>query len=373
MSKVIMVGCDLHERSMVLMYSVGEGEPQRASFANDGSGRGKMLEMLAKLAEKHGSRRTVFAYEASSLGYGLCDLLHDEGVECHVLSPTHLPKSAKQAKQKTDVRDARMLLELVRGHVLAGNALPVVWTPPQRLRDDRELVRCRIDLSDEVSRLKLQILSLLKRRSIERPGGPSTWSKRFVQWLRQTATQLDACVAPVLENLVERLELCLQQTARLDKGLKELSQTNRYRQAVLELRKLPGVGLLTALTFLTEMGDLTRFANRREVTAYLGLCPSSHESGEANDRKGHITRQGPSRVRKLLCQATWVGIGRCSETAQAYHRIRGQQPNRTKKALVAMMRKLAIKMWHRALACGVPRELTGRGGPHALKRGDRAA
>ena len=55
-----------------------------------------------------------------------------------------------------------------------------------------------------------------------------------------------------------------------------------------ELRKLPGVGLLVAMTFLTEMGDLERFHNRREMAAYLGLCPSSFESGETNDRKGRI-------------------------------------------------------------------------------------
>ena len=47
-----------------------------------------------------------------------------------MLSPTHLPKTPKSAKQKTDVRDAQMLLEQVRGFVLAGNSLPVVWTPP---------------------------------------------------------------------------------------------------------------------------------------------------------------------------------------------------------------------------------------------------
>lgn len=297
----------------------------------------------------------------------MCDELNDAGIECHVLSPTHLPKSAKQAKQKTDAKDALMLLELVRGHVLAGNSLPVVWTPPQRLRDDRELVRARVDLSDETSRVKLQITSMLKRRGVVMPEWYTTWTKRFMGWLRDTAKALDEVVSPVLESLIERYELCRKQQARLDKALKKLSRAQRYKQAAEELRKLPGVGLLTAMTFLTEMGDLTRFHNRREVTAYLGLCPSSHESGETNDRKGHITRQGPSRVRKLLCQAAWVAINRCPETSKVYHRIRANKKNRTKKSLVAIMRLLAIKMWHRAQAHESPHELKGRGGPHALE------
>ena len=367
MSNVIMIGCDLHLRSMLLQYCVGDKTPQQASFVNDAPGRKKMIDMLQAFALKHDAKRIVFVYEASSLGYGLCDELYDCGIECHVLSPTHLPKSAKQAKQKTDAKDAMMLLEVVRGYVLAGNSLPAVWTPPQRLRDDRELVRARIDASDEMTRVKLRILSQLKHRGIVKPAWySSVWSKRFVAWLREVVAGLDEFVAPVLENTIDQYELLAKQKTKLDKIVKTLSQTARYRVAVVELRKIPGVGLLTSMTFLTELGDLTRFANRREITAYLGLCPSSHESGETNDRKGHITRQGPSRVRKLLCQAVWVAIPRCKETAESYHRIRGGKTNRTKKALVAMMRLLAIKMWHRALACGVSSELVGRGGPHDL-------
>lgn len=368
MCKVIMIGCDLHDRSMLLRYAVGNGEPRQASYRNDTEGRDKMIVMLLELARHEQAERTVFVYEASGQGYGLCDLLTEHGLECHVLSPTHLPKTPKSAKQKTDVRDAQMLLEQVRGHVLAGNSLPVVWTPPQRLRDDRELVRARIDLADELTRVKLQILSLLKRRGIAKPAWYTPrWSQRFLQWLRaEVASRLDAVVAPVLEGLVARYEVLQAEQVRLETALRALSQTERYRAACAELRKLPGVGLLSALTFLTEMGDLHRFHNRREVAAYLGLCPSSFESGETSDRKGRITRQGPARLRKILCQAAWVSLRYCDESSRTYQRIRGGKSHRTKKALVAVMRRLAIKMWHRAAACGVSTELAGRGGPHGF-------
>lgn len=368
MSKVIMIGCDLHDRSMLLRYSVGSAQPQQASFRNDAQGRDKMIQMLLELDQKHKVKRTVFAYEASGQGYGLCDLLEEQGIECYVLSPTHLPKTPKSAKQKTDPKDAQMLLEQVRGHVLAGNPLPVVWTPPQRLRDDRELLRARVDLSDEITRVKLQVLSMLKRRGIVKPTWyTARWSKRFVKWLREEVlSRLDTVVAPVLESLVARYELLQTEQGRLDKAIKVLSQTERYRAACGELRKLPGVGQLSAMTFLTEMGDVNRFHNRREVAAYLGLCPSSFESGEANDRKGRITRQGPARLRKMLCQAAWVSLIHCEQSARTYHRIKGGKSNRTKKALVAVMRQLAIKMWHRAQSCGVSCELEGRGGPHGF-------
>ena len=150
----------------------------------------------------------------------------------------------------------------------------------------------------------------------------------------------------------------------LERHIRELSAEPRYAAAHAQLRTIPGVGLLTAMTFLTEMGDLNRFENRRQVAAYLGLCPASFESGQSGDHKGHITRQGPPRLRRMLCQAAWSSLGRDEQATAAYERIKGGKPQRNKKAIVALMRQLGIKMWHRAIACGVSTELSGRGGPH---------
>jgi transposase len=108
------------------------------------------------------------------------------------------------------------------------------------------------------------------------------------------------------------------------------------------------VGVLTALVFLTELGDVKRFKNRGQLGSYLGLTPSSHESGKASDRKGHITRTGPSRIRKVLCQAVWSQI-RWDEGLRAiYRRICEKNPKRNKVGVVALMRRLGIRLWHRA-------------------------
>jgi Transposase and inactivated derivatives len=346
---------------MLLRVALGSKEPHEKSFANDIDGRWVMIQHLTEFARKHGSERIVFVYEASGQGFGLYDLLQYHGIEAYVLAPAHLPKTAKGKKNKTDARDAQMLLEQARGYVLAGNQLPIVWTPPLRLRNDRELVRGRLEAAEAVTRIKLQIFSFLKRYGIVTPEWfrkSRVWSRRFVRWLKEQAERMDQVLNPVLLALVERFELMRGQVTTLDRHLRQLAKTDRYRVPVDSLLKIPGVGRLTALTFLTEMGDLTRFSNRRQVAAYLGLCPSSFETGLADDRKGHITRQGTGRVRKVLCQATWTGIRRDTATAEAWQRIRGDKPGRAKKAVVALMRILAITMWHRALDAGVSEELT---------------
>ena len=82
----------------------------------------------------------------------------------------------------------------------------------------------------------------------------------------------------------------------------------------------------------------------------MGLAPAAYESGTHDDRKGHITRQGSARVRHVLCQAAWAAIRCCKESKATYEKIRRGTSKRTKIAIVALMRKLAIAMWHTALS-----------------------
>ena len=100
------------------------------------------------------------------------------------------------------------------------------------------------------------------------------------------------------------------------------------------------------MVYLTEMGDLSRFENRRQVGAYLGLVPSSYESGVKDDRKGHITHHGSGRVTGVLCQASWSRVQTDPIEKAVHERIVKRNPKHKKIALVASMRRLAIKMWH---------------------------
>ena len=132
----------------------------------------------------------------------------------------------------------------------------------------------------------------------------------------------------------------------MGEAVEVLAETARYAEPVRELTGQRGVGVLTAMVFLTELGDLSRFRNRRQVGAYLGLVPSSDETGEASDRKGRITRQGPRRVRKLLCQAVHAWVRTEAAQRSVYQRIVRKNPKKKKKAVVACMRRLGIRLWH---------------------------
>jgi transposase len=347
MRKPIMVGCDLHDRTMLLKLARELERPQTMSVKNTSAGRRAMIAKLLTIAEGDG---IAFAYEASGQGFGLHDELTAAGISCFVLAPTKIIRSQQQQRQKTDEKDALDLLELLRGHLLAGNRLPKVWIPDLQTRDDRELVRTRLNLSDKLTAVKTQIKSLLKRHGVICPAGVSqNWTRCYQTWLHSVSSEPErgAGLRGALASLLRQRQSLDDEIEALDEELLRLAATARHVRAVAELVKLRGVGLLTALVFLCEVGDLSRFENRRQISAYLGLAPCSHESGQCHDRKGHITRQGPARVRRVLCQAAWSRARGEGEGASRYRRLVEKNPKRKKIAVVAVMRQLAVLMWHR--------------------------
>lgn len=340
----------MHKKSMLMLVAVDSEEPEAWSYRNNRAGRSMLLRRLAAVVRGAGATRVLFVYEASSVGFGMYDEVTGCGFECVVVPPSHLERSWKHRANKTDKRDAELLLKMGRRHALLGEELAAVWVPDAEGRDDKELERARIETGEEVTKVKEKIQSLLTRQSLERPAVLGAgWTPRFLGWLETLAsgTGAGAGVASALRMLLARLRTAEEWVSVLDEEIARRSRSERYAEAVKELRKTKGVGPLVAMAFLIEMGDLRRFRNRRQVGSYVGLAPKSYESGEATDRKGRITRQGPARVRKMLCQAvqSWV---RWDPAAEAeYLRLGGGAKKTKRRAKVAMMRRLAVRLWRK--------------------------
>jgi len=343
MGNCIRVGCDWHDATMRLKVGVGRGAPEKLEYGNAKSGRQAMIEELKTRAKSLGGAKVYFAYEASALGFGLYDELTEAKMICYVLAPSRIERSPHQRRRKTDEKDAERLLDIVRGHVLAGNPMPAVWVPDAQTRDDREVVRARIDAVEKRTAIKAQVRTLLKRQGTASSfKGTRGRTKGYWAWLRYLAGSDQGLSAGARVHL----KSLLRQAEALDQEVAALAETERYAEAVREMMQIRGVGVLTARVFLTERGDLSRFRNRKQIGASLGLVPSSHQSGEQDDRKGHITGQGSPRVRMILNQATWIWIRYDLEAKALYERIAAKNPKHKKIALAAMMRRLAVRLWH---------------------------
>jgi transposase len=350
MEKYIMAGCDLHGESMMVKVAVNRGPSEKKEYGGGARDRRKLLGYLKKRAKEEGCEEIHLAYEASGLGFLLYDEAMAEGIKCYVLAPTKIEKSVKQKKSKTDERDAEQLLGIVRGHVLAGSAIPEIWVPDEGTRDARELLRRRLGVGEEAARVKVQVKSLLKRNGMRAPKKTGEgWTAGMRKWLKdksQKSSRLGQGSRLSLESMLRKLEMLEEEIEKLNVAVMKLSMNKRYESVCKELMMLDGVGVLVAMVFLTEMGDMGRFQNRRQVGNYLGLVPGSFESGEQDDRKGHITHHGPGRIRKVLCQAAWVLIRGQGKEKEVYDRLVEKNPKHKKIAVVALMRRLGIRMWH---------------------------
>jgi transposase len=363
MKNYIFVGCDSQEEKLVNKFAHNDGPIEMKKCSARRAGRQKMVEYFKEQSRPAGGAQVVVAYEASSHGFILCDQLRAAGFICHVLAPTKIERSSKQKRNKTDERDAERLLDIVRGHYLAGTKMPAVWVPDGQTRDDREPVRARQDLSEKLSTVKTQVQMLLKRHGLEKPEEiGKNWTKGHRQWvqaLSQDGAPIQLGMRQALKTLLRQVQFWEHEIEQIDGAMRELANTARRKPIVDALMREKGVGLTTALKYATDIGDFGRFRRSRQIGAFFGLAPSSNESGENNDRKGHITREGSPSARQVLCQATWSRVQHDKQEGEVYQRLVAKNPKKKKIALVACMRRLAVRLWHIGLQAQLRMEAAG--------------
>jgi transposase len=343
MSQATYVGLDVHMKFTVAVWKAAYGEERYAVVETSPEG-------FSKLARLVGSGPVWAAYEASGVGWETHDLLVAIGWKVSVVPPTHLPHTSRTRKTKTDLRDARMILGVLMAHGELGTELATVWIPDMETREDRELVRRRLGLAEYVAQLKPQIRALLTMQQIKKPESIKTvWSVKYIAWLKGVAAseKVPASVRAALGSQLRQLKFLAEELEILENQIEELSRKERYARRVERMRQQKGVGLLTSMGMLVELGDPLRFSNRRKLSSYLGLVPSMHDSADV-ERRGHISRMGPARIRKLLNQAAWAAVKFDPRWKECFEQLGGRRGK--KRAIVAIMRKLAIELWHSACA-----------------------
>ena len=346
----IFVGIDLGNKNSVARMALDLEKSERLGFVNSGQARKRLFREVKRRAEAAGGAQIVMAYEASACGFILNDEAEREKMTCFVLAPTKMDKSVELRKQKNDDRDAEDILEKLRAHVLAGGRLPKVWVPDGQTRDDRELIRARLELAEKQTQVKAQIQMLLKRQGLEKPAEVGAgWTRRYRQWLEglSESQELGWGTRQGLSSLLRQLKGIEEEVDRMEKPIEQLAAEPRNQPIIESLTKEKGVAVLTALVYRTEIGYAGRFRRGRQVGKFAGLTPTSHESGEQSDRKGHISRQGPPRLRHMLCQASWSHIQHDPKAKELYQDLVRRNPRKKKIAVVAVMRRLGVRLWHR--------------------------
>ncbi len=274
------------------------------------------------------------AYEASFSGFSAHRELNKLGIKNIVVNPAYIPTTDKERKQKDDARDSRKIAEQ-----LAASKLVAIHVPSIEAEGDRAMLRFRRTLTKEIARNKNRIKSSLYFHGITIPeqfSGKKYWSKRFTKWLQEVKL-LSESARITLTEIIEVVEFLRNKQYQILKKIKELSQTKSYKKNTELLISIPGIGLITAMSFLTEIEDISRFKNLDNFCSFIGLVPMTTSSGE-REAVGHITKRQNKILRSLIIESSWIAIRNDPALMLAYGKlIKRMEPT---KAIIRIAKKM---------------------------------
>jgi len=239
-------------------------------------------------------------------------------------------RASEVRKQKTDERDARLILDL-----LLSKRFPRIWVPTPAERDVRQLlwhrhklVSMRTMLGNQLHALAMSQGLCRKQKLFTKKGRAELGSLTLGPWAGRRR-----------EELLKLLDQLEPPIAELDRAV--LEEAKRREDAVL-LMTHPGIGSVTSLAFVLAIGPVTRFQCSRKIASYLGLNPTEDSSG-GRRRLGGISKQGNTMVRWLLIEAVYPAVRRDPALRQDYQRLKFRRGHAVAK--VAIARKLAVRMY----------------------------
>jgi transposase len=291
---ITYVGLDVHKDTI----SVASAE---AGLREEVREYGKMPNTpaaLNALLKRLGSERKTlrFCYEAGPCGYGIQRQIASAGHECAVVAPSLIPRKPG-TRIKTDRRDSLNLAKLHRAGELTS-----VWVPDQAHEAVRDLVRARLAAVRTLRQGRQQLSGFLLRHGHHY--SRSAWTQLHRRWL--ATLKFDEAVHHiVLEDCIASVEAAAARRDRLEAHIDAALPDWSLAPVVHALQSMRGMGMITAATLVAELGDITRFANPRQLMAFVGLVPSEHSSGRSR-RQGGITKAGNNTARRMLIEAAWT-------------------------------------------------------------------
>lgn len=329
-NNTIYVGLDVHKDTIEVCWMRNDSQAEETRrIPNEARPIGKLFRVL----KAEGTVKVC--YEAGPCGYEVRRQLEGMGIECKVIAPALIPRRPGD-RIKTDKRDARKLARLFR----AGELTPI-HVPTEQEEAVRDLLRCREDLSEQLTAQRHWLLKFVMRHG-RMWRESKNWTQKHWVWLR--AQRFDQPAAQrTFEEYLAQVDFNIERLRELDKEIAQIAETEPWKGQVAKLRCLRGIDILTAMTLIAEIQDFNRFRSPRELMAFVGLVPTTHASG-GNTHHGAITKAGNAHVRRVLVEAAWNCSRPASTMANFRKRAEGQPEQVVKHALKAQQR-LHSRYW----------------------------
>lgn len=326
----IYVGIDVHLKSWkvtVMMDSL-----YRTTFSQD-----PCAETLYHYLVRHFPGAAYFsAYEAGFSGYWIHYKLCALGINSIVVNPADIPTTSKEKVQKEDARDSQKIARSLKNRELVP-----IYIPSLASLGDRGLLRFRKTVVNDTTRTKNRIRAVLYFNGINIPAEINTpkWNRELLRWLAEL--ELDKANKQIMDGHLSTLSHMRQNTLNVTNQIRNLSKTEKYRQEAGLLITIPGIGLITAMSVLTELESTDRFSSLDKLCSFIGLVPSTNSSGDT-ERTGDITSRGHRVLRAALIESAWVAARTDPALAKSYnHYCKRMDSN---KAIIRIAKKLLSRI-----------------------------
>lgn len=330
----IFVGIDVHKKNWTVSVLLEDVILKTFSQPADAGALHRFLTGNYPGATYHS------AYEAGFCGFWPHYKLSEMGLNSIVVNAADVPTNQKDKTQKTDKRDSKKIVRSLRG-----GALTAIHVPEESTLADRSLVRNRWALVKDMVRSKLRIKSLLYFFGVEYPEefnrSTTHWSKRFIKWLRNINLE-HSTAKEALNALVDQLEDQRKRLLEITRLVRALSKSDGYKRNIELLESIPGIGGITSITILTELGSISRFKDADHLAAYIGLVPTCHSSGE-KDNKGEMTFRHNGRLLQMIIESSWSAIRADPTLSLCYGKYRQRMTQN--KAIIRIARKLVNRIY----------------------------
>ena len=279
------------------------------------------------------------ALEATTGWRFVVEELQRVGAEVHLAEVVQTSGLKGRGKRpKTDWADARHLRELL----LIGR-LPESWIPPAHLLDLRARVRCRHTLLHQRTEWQQRMQAVLYHHGVPQSRGLLKLEQRE----RIAALALPAAAHEQLTIALQMIDAIDLQLGPFDLSLRAYARKQTGCRTLT--KEIYGVGQLTAVTILAELGDARRFQNSRDAVRYSGLDITVRESDQRR-APGHLSRQGPPALRWALYEAAQAAR-RPSSPDRLYYQQLAERIGGN-RACIAISRKLLKRSYHLLRALG---------------------
>lgn len=329
----INVGIDVHLKYWNVSLYHGQQYLRKFQQASD------PLVLISHLKSHYPNAVFRLAYETGFSGFWAQRIFADAGMDCLVVNAADVPQTDKGYRTKNDVTDSRRIAA-----ALSGGLLSSVHIPDPELESDRSVVRYRHRLGRDLTRAKARIKSFLHKFGIPIPAElqRSKWTKALLLWLKSVSLPYPSANL-ALNRMIQQVEYFKLQILESSRELRNMLRSERYNQQALLLMSAPGIGALTALTMLTEIGDISRFDTFYRFNSFIGLCPTEFSSGE-NKRTGPLTPRKHSMLRSLMIEAAWSAIRLDPAMLMAYNDYKKRMT--AKRAIIRIARKMLSRVYY---------------------------